>query len=156
MNDYKIEDFHRDHSGQPFPSFQKVELLEGLKFCAIYAKEVGLPKDTDPLIVLKHIAERATFIGHLNLQDFDLATLLRAQSIDISFNQSVYVDWRHFDDIDQMLLSDMSQFFFDIWYGEDISLFDSTLSWMMFIFHYKAITFVKFKKDHITATTAIA
>ena len=144
MEQYKIKDFSRDNPGQQFPQFQHIEPARSLSFCAGFAEKIGLPRETDPLTVLKKLEANAILIGQLNLHEFDLATLLNLQGIKIEPNQYVYIDWLRFDDIDRLLLSDVSRFFYDLWYSDDISIFDETLSWLVFVFHYKAITLVKF------------
>jgi len=143
MDTYKLEDFKNDYPGQSFPEFRKIAAEEGENFRRVFANRLHLPEDATPVSVINKLETLSEPVGKVRLQDFDLATLIDSLNVQLDADDFVYLDWMRFDDIDQIRLTDLSKYFYDIWYGEDFSLFASNCNWMVFVFHYKVVALVK-------------
>ena len=50
---------------------------------------------------------------------------------------TVYINWRHFESLDEMAFVALAKYFDDIWYAgaDDIDIFDDTLSWVLSVRH---------------------
>jgi hypothetical protein len=59
--------------------------------------------------------------------------------------KKVYLNWYRFDDIDQIDLAALDQYFSDIWYpgSDDLDVFDDSTDWIVSIAHFGKIRFFK-------------
>jgi len=50
---------------------------------------------------------------------------------------NVFINWYRFDDIDEISLKDLDQYFYGIWFPvvDDIDIFDDTFKWVVSISH---------------------
>ncbi len=69
------------------------------------------------------------------LESFDFSRLL--SDLEVGIDDSVYINWYRYDEIDEMKLCNFSKYFGDIWYSsaDDIDIFDEAFTWMVSIRH---------------------
>lgn len=94
--------------------------------------KMGISKSSENLELLKSVYESASKTAFNALDDgFELKKVF--QSIGVGQEECVYINWYRFDDIDQMRFDDLNKYFDDFWYpsSDDISIFDSKISWVL-------------------------
>ncbi len=137
METFKIEHFKAENPERAFPRFKHLTPIKCSELRTNIVKALGLSPQIDSLTLLRSIADAATPVAEVNAdQDgFDLSALLSV--LDIRVDSEVFINWRRFDDIDQMPLQELSTHFDSIWYpsSDDIEIFDSSASWFVLIRH---------------------
>lgn len=144
MDPIKIKSFEPLYDEEVFPSFRKLNVEECLNIVSSLIQKFNLPENISSLDLIKYIAQLGDLIPNLDTEDpgFNLIKLLK--SYNITQNKNIFIDWYRFDNIDEMSLDDLSKHFDDIWYpsSDDITIFDSSLNWFLFIYHYGCVSLV--------------
>lgn len=67
--------------------------------------------------------------------EFDLLAFLG--SVEIHAQESVYINWYQFDDIDCLKLVDLADYFDGLWFpgSDDIEIFDDSMDWIVSVRH---------------------
>lgn len=137
MDRIKIENFRRAHPGARFPRFEPLAPERVATIRRAVATSVGLPPDANPLEVVRVLHKQSgEDVGSVpDSGRFDIRTLLSKAGV--SVGDHVYLDWYRLDDVDEMVLDDLSNYFDEIWYpsADDLNLFDDTLGWFLSITH---------------------
>ncbi len=96
-----------------------------------------VPDNTSGAELVKIIDKRQTSIKEENAEDdnFSLIELFRKNNI--SLGKEIYINWYHYDQIDQFKKEDLLNFFDDIWYpsSDDIDIFDEKMENIVSIDH---------------------
>ena len=96
--------------------------------------------------MLQAIENRCVLIPDVNAEDdgFDMGRLMDRLNLDMP--EVVYLNWYHFDDVDEMSTRDLSLHFSDIWYpsADDLEVIDPRTQWVMSIHHAGMITVLDF------------
>jgi hypothetical protein len=139
---FKIEYFRRDHPDQEFPWFRQLSSDDSQRLLHAFSTRLGLPDHTDARAVLSKLFENAVPIedGDANQDGFDIQSLMYVHGF--MPGELLYVDWGRFDRIYQMKRDDVAQYFDDLWYpsSDDLSIFDDTCSWIIFIDHHGSVS----------------
>lgn len=145
MQQNKIDNFCRLYSGMSFPAFKSLSRDECVQIRTMISESFRLIDSDAPWRLLQQLHSRASCIGRFDAEctSFDIEALLRRQSI--IPGSHAYINWHDLDDIDMMLLGDLSQYFTDIWYpsSDDIEIFDESFRWIIFVDHDGGIGFVR-------------
>jgi hypothetical protein len=139
MEKFKIEHFKKDNSSKEFPAFNALT-PDGAK--AIYegiSRRIGNMDSRDHLV--KIIDALGTTVKDINADSDDFALKKTFDILNIRPNTTVFVNWYHFDDIDEFSFVDLDKYFGDIWYpgSDDIDIFDATFSWIVSVSHYGSL-----------------
>jgi len=147
MEGFKIEHFNKDNPSIKFPKFSA---LSPKKADKIYQKlSVKLGKDILPQkIIVKKIFQLGVLIEGINADEDDFVLKKVFDSIGIIPLENVYINWYHFDDIDEIRFSDLDRYFDHIWYPgpDDIDIFDQSFSWILSISHDGSINILNLLK----------
>ncbi len=146
MERFKIKHFESEHEGESFPHFTTLTCNECEDIINRLHEKLGMTADENDLLLVSKISLLQVHHDGNNAADsqFHLEEFLGL--IDISSPEAIYINWYRFHKIDKMLLSDLSNFFGDIWYPgpDDIDIFDSSLMWILSINHEGYIQYIKF------------
>ena len=141
MEDFKIAHFLKENRGVPFPPFESLSASENEGIRVRICEAFGFPPSLAGLALTTRLAQLQSHVegfdaGH---EDFDLEEF--TQSVGISVQGKVFVNWYHFDKIDKLAFKDVATFLNDIWYpsSDDIDIFDSSFSWIVSITHHGEI-----------------
>ena len=139
MESFKIDHFKKENPLEEFPKFNTLNPNNAEKlYKNIYERMSkgivgGVTNDT----LAKIIDGYGVLLTVFNAKEegFLLENVFR--NIKIFPNEKIYINWYLFDDVDEMRLVDLNNYFDDIWYpgSDDIDIFDSTFSWVLSISH---------------------
>jgi hypothetical protein len=132
---FKIQIFEREHGPGTFIWFRNVSKPEALELLHRLKKRLQLPAQADALNVLKIMRDRSTRLEGLNADDkgFDLRLVLgRLRATD-----RVFLNWHHFDDLNEVRVEDLRNYFEYLWYpsSDDLEILDPELGWILSIDH---------------------
>jgi len=137
MDEIKQENFSREASGRSFPAWRALSAEECEKIRSHLASKLGVPQSLQKLALTRLVLEKGSIVEGINARDrgFSLRDVLSARGLNPP--RLIYLNWHQFDDIDEMLLSDVSEFFEFLWYpgADDLDLFDESVTWMLSISH---------------------
>ena len=146
MQPWKIEHFERDNPGQPFPQFELLAEPGARSLLTNLASKAGLVHSADMGDLVAALYQKA---GHVECesaeaQGFNLATVVAGLGLEPQ--PLVYVgglEGPH--SVIRLSFSDLSEHFEYIWYpaSDDISIFDDTLSWLLFVNHEGELHFLR-------------
>lgn len=138
MEIFKIENFEKSYPDKAFPIFKTLTTHEAAhqfsKLSANFFEEDKVIKPSDLLHLIKEKENSTNNYCAMN-EGFDLA--LFVCSLAIKPNDTVYLNWHHFDNIDEIKLSDLCGHFDDIWYSgaDDLDIFDDSFEWILSVSH---------------------
>jgi hypothetical protein len=136
MDTVKIQNFLRNNPSAQFPRFTSLGAAECARLQTSIAERLGLDAQAEPLVILEALWPNARFIPDVDAEHgFDLCEL--ALRLGLKSHGEVFVNWYRFDKIDRIGLSDLSEYFGDIWYPsvDDIDIFDENLNWFILVRH---------------------
>lgn len=137
MNEIKVQNFSKEHPDIRFPGWRSLSAQEAAEIRAQLAHRIGAREDLNEIALTRLILDRGIFIKELNALDVGFSLCALLANLDIVPRPNVFLNWHHFDDIDQMRLEDVDKFFEYLWYpsADDLDLFDDSLSWLLSISH---------------------
>ena len=140
MDRLKIEHFERDHK-QPFPKFRSLSGDDCEEIRAALARTVGLAEDADGIRLLKVLDETAR-----DTKANPCDSSFRLGQWRHLFKPTVLINWRRFQEIDEMRFEDLSAYFDDIWFqvSDDIEIFDRSFKCILLVRHWCAVRLVLF------------
>ena len=146
MHAIKIDNYEREHGPGTFVRFRHLADVEAASIAEGLRKRLDIPADATPTDMLREIDRRSVFIPDVDATDerFDLSRLMDRLNLDMP--EVVYLNWYHFDDVDEMSTRDLSLHFSDIWYpsADDLEVIDPRTQWVMSIHHAGMITVLDF------------
>jgi hypothetical protein len=138
MDQFKIDNFRRDHPGTPFPQYRTLTPEEAQEVRSRLCGAAGLDPLQDPLSILKALDRLAEPIPGLNAQEasFDCEAALRSRRV--LGADTVYVNWDRFRVVDRIGWRDLVRYFSDLWYpsSDDIEVFDDSMAWVLLVAHH--------------------
>jgi hypothetical protein len=146
MDAIKIENYEREHGGGTFPPFGQLNSEETVHLFSVLKQRLRLSPDADALHTVRILHEKSMAVENVgaDAEDFDLKALLN--QLEITTSEKVLLNWYRFDRIDEIRTSDLCRMFDDIWYpsSDDVHIFDETMTWVLSIAHYGAISLLRF------------
>ena len=124
MDKFKIENYEREHGAGTFVPFRHLGDEE-----ANYVKEglrmrLNLPEGLPSGEILRAIQDRSTLLPGVDADadEFNLRHVLDNLGFEVS--EFTYLNWRRFDDIDEVKSSYLPPIFSDVWYpsADDLDL----------------------------------
>ena len=141
---FKLDNFTKDNEGVAFPDFETFSSQECRDIRYKLCLRLSLSPESKGVDLALSIDRLQTCLNDVRTDDasFDLESVLR--SIGVTVCNDVFVNWRHFEEIDKMNVQDLSKHFSEIWYpcSDDIDIFDSSLSWVLSINHEGEVRFL--------------
>ncbi len=135
MHSVKLENFAREYPDRNFPWFRALERAEARALVVKLAAKLG--SVADGRVIVQEVLQRSRRLANFNADDdgFDPKRVFELVSIEPT--DRVFINWYHFDEIDEMNVEDLNAHFSDIWYPtvDDIDIVDETLSWVVSIGH---------------------
>jgi hypothetical protein len=141
MDAFKIRNFTNNHIDEAYPWLQTLSDRE----CATLRSQLQgrIPKsDSREPSSLQGQLDR---IGHVvpgaNAEDSDFSLNAVLSGELITAQETVYLNWKGFDEIDEMRFTDVCTYFDDIWYpsSDDLDLFDGSLDWVLSVAHHGTV-----------------
>lgn len=143
MEEFKIKNFESQSPGGRFPKYHSLKAKEiSALQNKLFAKLNSNSKD------LLELVKKVTYIAStINDVDAEFEGFILSDTItmlNIRPNDTVYINWYRFDDIDSMKYIDLTKYFHEIWYpsSDDIDIFDDSLSWIVSIRHDGTVSLV--------------
>ena len=137
MDQHKIENFVQAHPGVAFPTYMHLDGNHASAIRGAIARSVGSPELNGLALVkkLRALSTEATSV-QADESTFSVGRLLR--DVGVKSPPKVYLNWYRFDEIDQIGLADLDQYFSDIWYpgADDLDVFDDSAKWTVSITHH--------------------
>jgi len=148
MNDIKITHFRRDNSGKKFPAYRTLSSPDMEIIRETLRNSLSLDDKISDLELTVIVDGMQTAISQFNALKEDFILIDVFEECSIKPSNYVYINWHRYDDIDEMNVNDLIEYFDDIWYpdSDDIDIFDSTLSWIVSVSHNGSIKFLKKNK----------
>lgn len=144
MNRIKIEKFREDNPGNEFPPFRSLNDGEAHLLCAQLAQRMGC-SSAKPSDLFEEFESRLRLIDGMDAdeQSFSLSSVISRLSIHPK--GQIYLHWYRENKIDEMAFADMDANFPNIWYPgpDDLSIYDSSLDWILTIHHDGVISYRK-------------
>lgn len=137
MHEIKIRNFVRENPDTPFPPYASLTAEEAYVRRDGIAARLGLAANVPPVELARGIAERQGRIAGIDASAesnaFDLLELFAR--LGIAPREQLYINWRHFVEVDRLATSDVARYFDLLWYPgpDEIDLFDDSLSWLLSI-----------------------
>jgi hypothetical protein len=145
MELFKITHFERDHGAGTFVRFRHLSKEESLAVVQQLWARLKLQGEVDAQRLVRAIWKAAKPVHEIGdaEEDFCLDDLLRR--LGFSATGSVFLDWRRFEDVDEVLTEDFCRQFSDIWYpsSDDLDIVDSELRWILTVSHCGLISGIR-------------
>lgn len=145
MEDFKIKNYTNQSPNKKFPFYRQlsVEDMEFLRKKISF--NFGFEDEDDGLRLVKFLEIKARLLENINADTKDFKLNKVFQQINISPQRNIYLDWYRFDKTDSMFWDDLCGYFNEIWYPgpDDISIFDQSLLWIVFVSHEGYISYLK-------------
>jgi len=138
MESFKIILFETEYK-IPFPIYKTLDKTE----CENLISRLAEKYQVDFSNIENDLLLKQSYTNFNALHNFNLLTTL--QSIAISPSSKVFINWQQFNKVDVFELTDLDQYFYDIWFpvADDIDLLDETMDWILSIRHDGVISFCK-------------
>ncbi len=137
IDQHKIENFVKAHPGVVFPAYQHLDGNQARAIQGLIAKSMGSP-GLEGLALVRKLHDVGAEISDLQADEasFSVGKVLRR--LRLICPENVYLNWHRFDNVDQISLVDLDQYFSDIWYpsSDDLDVFDESAKWILSITHY--------------------
>lgn len=137
MDTFKREHFARGHPGELFPTMIALSTDEATRLKADLAVRLGGMPTDEAQDILRDLIAEASVIPDVNATapGFDLCSLV--ERLRLHRPEEVLINWRRFDDVDRMRLTDLCEHFADIWYpsSDDIEIIHSDRQWVIAVSH---------------------
>lgn len=137
MENFKIELFEKENPSSKFPSFSSLDAEGTTRVRQQFTQKLKVDKHIDGKELLNLLLDKTEAIKafNANVDSFNIADVFRY--LDLLPNETIYINWYHFDDIDVMGYNDFCKYFEYVWFPgpDDIDVFDDTYSWVLSINH---------------------
>ncbi|GAB1344712.1 hypothetical protein [Gemmatimonas sp.] len=146
MDTFKREHFEKAHPGESFPPSTALSVDEAEQLKVDLAVRLGgMPTDAAQKIA-RDLVDEALVISGANATEpaFDLCGIL--DDLGLERPEDVLINWRHFDDVDRMRLTDLRDHFADIWYpsSDDIEIIHPSRRWVISVSHDGDVSYLRF------------
>lgn len=137
MEDFKIELFEKENPSSKFPSFSSLDAESTARVRQQFLQKLKIENPIDGKELLKLLSYKIETIKTFNASADDFNVTDVFSYLNIAPNETIYINWYHYDDIDVMCLNDFCKYFEYIWFPgpDDIDVFDNTYSWVLSINH---------------------
>jgi hypothetical protein len=131
MDQHKIANFLRDHPTESFPPYLQLDVSQARAIRDSIMQAVE-SREIDGLGLVKRVHALSVEAGAVTAGDGQFSLLERLRELRVASHEKVYLNWYRFDRIDQIGLSDLDRYFFDIWYPDS----DDSMKWVLSIAHH--------------------
>jgi len=140
MENFKKELFKKEYNTE-FPFYYELKDEECIKMKNDIIRRYqiqGKYFDND-------LSEKQFFFDKLNAEDENFNFLNLVKELSLKEDNSIYVTWNSFINVDKFSTKDFFKYFTDIWYpiADDIDITNQNLSWIISIRHDGAISYIK-------------
>jgi hypothetical protein len=145
MDAFKIRNFVDSHKGEAFPWCRALDTAECIKIRSQIRKKVPISNSDDGSLLLKAIDQMGNLAKNIGAGDSEFSLNAFLISEGIYAKEKVYLNWKQFDELDEMKYADVCEHFDDIWYpgSDDLDFFDDSFEWVLSIAHHGAIKLAK-------------
>lgn len=137
MERFKIANYLREYPQGKFPEVTSLEKDAALRLADKLKAIMGISKAARPIEMTRLMDQLGLAVEGVQAgqSDFSVRNVLSSQ--DIRPDESVFINWHQYDEIDQIGLSDLEEYFAYIWYpsADDIDIFDSSCAWVLSVSH---------------------
>ena len=149
MDIAKIERFQLDNPGQSFPPFRRLNAKESEEIRESIMGKLSLDRGTSGLALANRVLELSVALEGPNAEAEGFSLLPVFEELCLKPQESVYVNWYRYDNIDSVAFKDLVAVFDYVWYpaADDIDLFDASLNWILSITHYGQICILKLDSE---------
>lgn len=145
MDKLKIENYAKTFPRVPFPVFESLGAASAERLRDLISEKFELTAGADQLRMIKELDARGLTLEGVDARSGGFNVGKTLHTAGIVPNQQVYLNWYRLDDIDRLRLSDLDEWFEDIWYpdSDDLDVFDDSLTWMLSIAHHGAVKLIR-------------
>ena len=149
MESFKIKHFKRNNTNEEFPWFHSLTPYEAQLLYARLLKQMDLD-NTKPQDLVRRVNKIGERISEENAANEKFELLKVCNFLNLKPQEKIFINWYHYDDIDEFFFAELNKYFDDIWYpgSDDIDIFDDTLSWILSVSHNGEIHIV-YLKDRV-------
>lgn len=137
MESFKIEIFEKENPSDKFPSFSTLDAEATASIRQQFVQKLKVTRSIDGKELLDLLSASIESINtfNANVENFNVTDVFR--HLGIIPNETIYINWHHYDDVDVMKYKDFSTYFEYIWFPgpDDIDVFDDTYDWVLSINH---------------------
>jgi len=145
MEEAKIDNFNRENPEGSFPKYITLDSGSCADIHKSLSENLRLDVSADSMTLVNEVDRLGEVCEGFNSEDdnFNLKKVL--SSLEINWPEYIFINWYRYDNIDKMMLSDLTNHFDDVWYPDvdDIDIFDETFTWVLSITHYGQIKILK-------------
>lgn len=147
MDHFKIEKFREDYPEREFPSFRLLSESEMYLIRERLARKLGC-SSADPLVLFNEFEKRLGLIEGIDADDKSFSLSSEISRLRVHPQEQIYLHWYRENKIEEMAFADMDAFFPNIWYPgpDDLSIYDSSLDWILTIHHDGVISYRSYGK----------
>lgn len=142
----KIKVFEVDFPGRPFPWYRLLDEQECADLRAGLQGRIGKVGEWQPSELLEEMWRKATMLDGDPGDEVAFDPRVLMESLGLVPSQKVYLDWSAFTEVYEMRFSDFAEFFHSLYFpsSDDLTVFDDTLSWILWLLHYRALALTVF------------
>lgn len=141
MEVFKVENYEREHGQGTFPAYRRLGSQSSQEVRRQLAGALGIAPTSSGTEVVRAVWDRSQPVEGADAEneDFDLCLVL--DRLGLACTDKLYLNWHHYEDVDEMCAADVTAHFTDIWYpsSDDIDIFDQNMLWVVSITHYGAV-----------------
>jgi len=146
MDEFKRRNYEKEHSAGSFPRFEPLSVADAAALRAAVAVRMGNSPNEEGLKLVQEIVQEAEPVPQVSASEssFNLLALTEALGLDVP--DDVFVNWRHFDDVDRLAVTDLTAHFSDIWYpaSDDIEIIHPAVHWVIVVSHEGHVSYLRF------------
>ena len=144
MESFKIEHFRRDNGQSAVLRYQRLSDPEAAELASKLRERLELSRETTSIDLLNHLQLRSSALPGVNADsdEFELDRVFKQLRLPLSAN--TYVNWSHFDDVDEVNTADLLKWFDYLWYpgADDVDLMPENIEWVLSVQHSGAVRFL--------------
>lgn len=135
MEEFKVENFEQE-TGKPFPNVRNLSIQEANNIRDRLIHLLKQSKDISTFDLVNIIDTNELYLKDLDASN-NFSILKCLAFLNIDYKVKLFINWYHFDEIDEININDLENYFYDIWYqgSDDIDIFDASLNWILSIRH---------------------
>lgn len=137
MQAFKIKNYEREHGIGTFVPFRHLTGAEASFVRETLRKSLKLTESVSPRDIVQVVYERSIPVNEVNAEKSEFNLLQLLNRLGFGLAEAIYLNWYHYDDIDEIQSGDIITKFSDIWYpaSDDLDLIDPKMRWVLSVNH---------------------
>lgn len=137
MQSIKIQNFEQNNGSKKFPCFRSLSSSESHKILLNLLNRLKIEETKDTTNLVESIVKRGLLAEGWNLETNPEKFSDLFNCFNLKKSNMVWLNWGHFDCLDELSTGDLIEFFDDIWYpsSDDLDILDQNYQWLISVDH---------------------